>query len=128
MRPLSITSFERLSFAAIALGLVKAFILRNLAAAIGPLFYGTQLFSLVLFVALTLLVSRRRSKVAMWILIVLFVINLPFPFDTASMLIIKGPLRWLTVAQLLVQAIGLGLLFTPSARLWMNDNSTLPKL
>jgi hypothetical protein len=69
----------------------------------------------VLFATLTLLVSRRRSKIAKWISIALFVLGTAlFVFDIT----IRGLLDtfWLAVLVSVCQVVAYGLLFTPSAR------------
>ena len=132
MRPATIVTFERLIFAMLALGLVqlwsnlqklttlpKGFVLMIAAAMVA------------LIILLTLLVSRRRSKVAMWISIVLFLLGLPALVTTVRLMLagVVMPLAGgMDVMQNLLELIAYGLLFTPSARRWMNKETTLDDL
>ena len=75
----------------------------------------------VLFGVLTLLVSRRRNKIAMWVSIALFAIGLSVWFarpPTADELL--GSDTILSALQTIGQGVAYYLLFTPSARRWMN--------
>jgi hypothetical protein len=76
-----------------------------------------SIFDLVLVGTLTLLVSRRRSKIAMWILIALGALDL----SLAALGIIQGvsDIIWAALESI-GQVVAYGLLFTPSARRWMN--------
>jgi hypothetical protein len=77
------------------------------------------IFSFVLTGTLKLLVSRRRSKIAMWVSIALFAVS-------HSVWFIEPPMDWLgsetilSALQTIGQVVAYGLLFTPSARRWMN--------
>ena len=97
--------FRAIAYGAIALGVPQD---RNLVAAI---FIFLILIS-VLVVTLTLLVSRRRSKTAMWVSIAIFVLGL-LPIFVLT--INRGEL-----IQIIGQLVAYALLFTPSARRWMN--------
>ena len=69
-------------------------------------------------VALTLLVSRRRNKSAMWVFIALFVLALLLFVPQ----ILTGPRfrsEILGVVGFIGEGVAFGLLFTPSARRWM---------
>ncbi|MBO0755136.1 MAG: hypothetical protein J2P54_04700, partial [Bradyrhizobiaceae bacterium] len=75
---------------------------------------------------LALLVSRRRSKIAMWVSITLFALDAVFV--TRVVLIgtvspIEIAIRGLAV--LIVKGVAYSLLFTPSARRWMNREDKL---
>ena len=76
-----------------------------------------SIFDFVLVGTLTLLVSRRRSKIAMWILIALGALDL----SLAALGIIQGvsDIIWAALESI-GQVVAYGLLFTPSARRWMN--------
>ena len=79
--------------------------------------------SLLLFGVLTLLVSRRRSKIAMWVSIGLFAISFAvFVLDIVDDFI-RARLpseHMMRVLEHISQAAAYALLFTPSARRWMN--------
>jgi hypothetical protein len=126
MRPATIVAFERLNIGSFLLGLLNAFInwdyLVQLGAAAG-LGTGFAVLDIVasgaFVIGLTLLVSRKRSKVAMWIMIVMYgvggIIMLLVPSVWA------GPITKviITVVSSVAQLLALGLLFTPSGRQWM---------
>ena len=128
MRPASITYFERLVFLSVALGIVQVAISwPETSRMASPGF--TALVSLVTFavvVGLALLVSRARSKVAMWIWIIFLVLG-TIPF---VLLMAKGLLQgaaFISVLQTLAQYGATALLFTPSARAWMDYKSDRTK-
>jgi len=132
MRPAAIAWFERLIFAMLALRLVQAWSNADKRIELPRSFLLMVAAAMVaLIVLLTLLVSRRRSKVAMWVSIVLFVLGLPALVTTME-LTRRGAVTALTagsdILQNLLELIAYGLLFTPSARRWMNKETTLDDL
>jgi hypothetical protein len=87
------------------------------------------IFGYVLTGTLTLLVSRRRNKIAMWVSIALFAIGLSVWFarpPTADELL--GSDTILSALQTIGQGVAYYLLFTPSARLWMRREDERAKL
>lgn len=129
MRPVTIVNFERIILATLALGAVQTWLGWDRLAALSsvPRLIVTDIFSFGLVILLTLLVSRRRSKVAMWISIVLFVLGLP----VIVLLAVKGEMvgsALISIVQTIGQFVAYGLLFTPSARRWMNKETTLDDL
>jgi hypothetical protein len=127
MRPKSIVAFELIILITLVIGAVQAFITfdSNVAAAevpgIKPALFVilTQAFAFVLVGGLTLLISRRRSRVAMWISIVLFVVGMVFSLQIFQSL---APLsKLIFVVQSVAQLVAYGLLFTPMARRWMRN-------
>jgi hypothetical protein len=78
------------------------------------------IFSFVLVGTLTLLVSRRRSKIAMWVLIALAALVLShtaFGTFQARRLLASDIIP---VLQGIAQVVAYTFLFTSSARRWMN--------
>lgn len=125
MRPQTIVNFERINIGALALGLVQAYVSwgtpkqQAITAHTSLLYFvAIQLFSAGVVVALTLLISRRRSKVALWILVILFLLGIP-----ATVLVaVRGQLLGsglISVIQCIAELVALILVFTPSARRWM---------
>jgi len=115
VRPKTIVYFEWVTFGTILLGA-----LQQLAIAPDvPTWYILTLIFNVLFAILTLLVSRRRSKIAMWILIAWFILNVTNAIIllTTNIIVYLGSIR---ILQGVGQGVAFGLLFTPSARRWMN--------
>ncbi len=132
MRPATIVWFERLIFAMLALGLVQAWLNFDKLAALPRSFVlMVSAVMVALIILLTLLVSRRRSRVAMWISIVLFVLGLPALVTTMKLMLIGAVTALaagMDVLQALLELIAYGLLFTPSARRWLNRETTLDDL
>jgi Na+/H+ antiporter NhaB len=80
-----------------------------------------EIFAFVLIGTLILLVSRRRSKIAMWVLIAWFVLSLAGFLASLVQSVggLLGPdiVRVISaVLQFIGQGVALGLLFTPSPR------------
>jgi len=127
MRPESIVTFEQIMLGTLVLGLVQAWLSWETAIAKAPTVPHLVGFLLILLIlanalvlTLTLLVSRQRSKVAKWISVILFVIGMPM---VAKQVTHGGSLPSLTIIflQIIGQIVAYGLLFTPSAREWLNE-------
>jgi hypothetical protein len=133
VRPKTIVYFEWIIFGAILLNGLQVYLVwdqiidqvlalfetwnDNSAAAF---ILAVVIFGCVLTGTLTLLVSRRRNKIAMWVSIALFAIGLSTWFarpPTADELL--GSDTILSALQIIGQGVAYGLLFTPSARRWM---------
>jgi uncharacterized membrane protein YagU involved in acid resistance len=85
MRPKTIIYFERIIFGTLLLKVLQSYLSWDQDIAIAAAVYPNsavafnlivQILTIVLFATLTLLVSRRHSKIAMWVSIVLFALNL----------------------------------------------------
>lgn len=119
MRPESITWFERLYLGSLAVGVVNLLLARDEVPAIyatAVLLIFAAMFALTLL--LVLLVSRKGSRVAKWVLVGLFAISLlglvpGFLGDEAAGFAWNDWVAWI------MTAAATGLLFTPSAREWM---------
>jgi len=122
VRPKTIVYFEWIMFGTLLLGALQLLAIAPVAT-----WYILILIFTLLIAALTLLVSRRSSKIAMWILIALFVHNV----TNAIILIllesniivapvsIGAEARIRILPQGISQAVAFALLFTLSARRWM---------
>lgn len=128
MRPLAIVAFERLFLGTLVVGLIREYFdwdmivgMTSSAGVTHPvaLILGFQLLITVIIVGLVLLVSRRRSKIAMWLTILLtiggFYSFVPSLQEASTASGILG------IVQAVGQLAGLALLFTPTARQWMNQ-------
>jgi hypothetical protein len=134
MRPKAIVYFEGIMLGAILLVALRTYLydrdVRRIA--MNPVFdlvtfevlvlvVGARLLSVLIFpLTLTLLVSRRRSKIAMWISIALFALS--FAGFVTRLLLLGTALQLgnaSNLALLIVKGAVYGLLFTPSARRWM---------
>ena len=128
MRPKAIIYFERIIFGTLLLGVLQSYLgwdrLVALAGATRPNPTGfiilVQALTIALIVTLTLLTSRRRSRIAMWASIVLFVLGLPTVAALAAQGLLLGS-GAITTLQTVGQLIAYGLLFTPAARQWMRS-------
>jgi glucan phosphoethanolaminetransferase (alkaline phosphatase superfamily) len=127
MRPKTVLVFEGLLLGTLALGWLQLALtwneqmLRFAATSIknpAPVVLAISIIIAALFVLLILLVSRRRSKVAMWILLALFVIGIPGFFRVLTNVSLVGYMP-LAVIQIVGQLIGYAMLATPSTRAWM---------
>lgn len=124
MRPQTIVYFERIIFATLILGLFQAYLGWDRATKMMSVDFllTVQIFTFSLIGGLALLVARRRSNVAKWVLVALFVIGLPLFFNTISQGMLLGSI-WITVLQTVGQLIAYGLLFTTSARSWLRQSN-----
>jgi hypothetical protein len=126
VRPKTIVYFEWVNFGTLLVGVLQSYLTWDRVAQAAAAYPGGArqiiimfVFIYALFATLILLVSRRRSKIAMWILIALFALGLYGLVEA----VIRGQLASdviTTVLVEIVQGVALGLLFTPSARRWMN--------
>ena len=126
-RPKTIVYFEWIIFGTLMLSVLQVYLTwdriyafgnppdRNLQAVIYLIFVTVML---ALFGTLTLLVSRRRSKIAMWVSIAMAAYGI--------WLVVSGIVHERLLASNIIpalqcvgQAVAYGLLFTPSARRWM---------
>jgi len=80
-----------------------------------------------IYLALTLLVSRRRSRIAAGVLIVLFAFGIPAFVRTITA---GSPTGYTVLAdiQIVGQFVALILLFLPSARAWFRRDDAKPDL
>jgi ABC-type multidrug transport system permease subunit len=121
MRPETIANFERLWFVTLAIGVFQSWLGRSeLGQEVVPSLLAFQALVLALAVATALFISRRRSKVAKWVLVSMVALgSLMMAIDIIST---AKPMWvvWLNVLQIFGQAMAAGLLFTKSARRWIN--------
>jgi hypothetical protein len=95
---------------------------RNLQAVI---YLGVVIFMSALVGMLTLLVSRRRSKIAMWVSIAMAAYGI---WLVAPEIIHGLGSNINSALQCVGQVVAYGLLFTPSARRWMRREDERAKL
>jgi hypothetical protein len=125
VRPKTIVYFEWIIFGTLLVGALQSYLTWDRVAQAAAAYPGGArpliimlVFIYGLFATLALLVSRRRSKIAMWILIALVALGLYGLVEA----VIRGQLGSDVITTALgevVQGVALGLLFTPSARRWM---------
>ena len=135
MRPGTIVNFERLMVGTIVTAWLQMMLTWNeMIRELSPALSSPASFLIImmgvmtaLYLLLTLFVSRRRSKIAMWILIVFFVIGIPsFVRAMNGSRLIGSPL--LPIVQELAQFIALILLFLPQSRAWFRREDEKPDL
>lgn len=117
LRPDSIVWFERIIIATLLLGIVRGWLdWPQLVSQASPTFvFAVLAIVLIISLGLTLLISRRRSHLAKWISIALFVAGLPTVFSQGFPAGVAGAV---SIIQLLAQLLAYSLLFTPAARRW----------
>jgi hypothetical protein len=129
VRPKTIVYFERIIFGTLLLVALEWYLFWNRIIpdenpadnSLTATLIAVQIFKFALIATLTLLVSRRRSKVAMWLSIALFALSLVatlasyITFGTTGI----SDLVILDLAVLIAKGVAYGPLFTPSAQHWM---------
>ena len=122
-RPIEIVWFERLVFGSLALGLVQSWLAwPELTKLASPSFIlVTQVFSFGIGGGLALLVSRRRSNIAKWISVVLFLIGLPVMAKEAMDGQLTGSAS-ISVVQTIGELVAYALLFAPASVHWLKQD------
>ena len=137
-RPASIVNFERCYLGSLVLGFVTlafswnaqmAMLQRNPATAQlgGGALYGSLLFGLVVGAVITLVLwyfaARRGSVVAKWIIVVFFAFGVLVLLNSLSKgTVTPGLGGVLTIANTVLQAVAVWMLFKPDAKAWFADN------
>lgn len=123
-RPPEIRWFELIILATLAFGVIHSWVAwSELTAQQSPyVLLAEQSITLVLMGGLTLFVSRRRSNVAKWILIALFVLGLPAVFLTVTMGLVRDSV-WIMLIQIVGQLVAYALLFTPASKRWLSGQA-----
>ncbi len=122
-RPVEIVRFERLYLGTLALGLIQSWLdWPELVQLANPNFVlTTQVFGIGIDAGLALLVSRRRSNIAKWISIVLFLFCLP----SVAKDVMEGQLTGsasISVIQTLGLFVAYALLFAPASVRWLKQD------
>jgi presenilin-like A22 family membrane protease len=124
MRPGAIILFEILYLLALLLGVAQDVIgWRELTEA-APTHYTLliQSFVLVITIFLILGVGRRRSKIAKWLLIVVFAGGLGGMYFSLKSGMFFGS-KFLALVQIVLQLGALAMLFTPASRSWLGGKA-----
>ena len=124
MKPKNVEYFEYLILVSLALGVVQSYLRwpELMAKASLEFVLIVQISVFAMMLALTLLISRRGSRIAMWISIALFVLGLPIYFSFISGGNVKP--NFISWIQLALQFAGYSLLLTTSVRIWMRNIKT----
>ena len=122
MRPQPILYFERAYLLSIALGVVSiAVYWRELLQVAPPVpLVVVSALMLGIVTTLALFVSRRRSEICKWILVLLTAAGLAFSLPSLPVSLAAGPRGWLGIVQMLLQIVAIAFLFTPPARHWLH--------
>ncbi|GAA3704435.1 hypothetical protein GCM10022268_12580 [Sphingomonas cynarae] len=121
MRPNSVKLGEQLYAGSILLTIALAIIGWDEAVATGGVVLAAVVNVVVIGITVLLLylTTRRASRVALWLLVVLTAINIAgFLFQVAGGVVAPGLFGVLTTAQTLLGIVGIVLLFRPGARAW----------
>lgn len=129
MRPKSILFFEILFLSTLAIGVLQSWLAWEellQSASIGFVLF-IQVGTFLLLSGLVLLTSRRRSKIAMWIVILMTLLGLPLLFEIFSSGMLLGSV-WITLVRTFGQLIAITLLFLPSSRKWLANEEDVTNL
>jgi hypothetical protein len=124
VRPKAIVWFEGLIFLSLALGIAQVVIERRAHV---RLTLESLLFVFAIPVLLTLLVSRRRSKLALGIGLFLFAAGLPIELWIVARGLFAGSVP-LAAAQTIIQLVAYALPFMPDAWDWLNHRTPTARL
>ena len=116
-KPNHIKYFERAMLISLAPGVV---ILALSSQGMGITAVLFQTIVLVILLINILLISRKRSNIAKWVLIVMFVLGVPMYVPLLSILLSAGFVGVLSLLQLTVQLVGFYFLFTHQSRQWFS--------
>ena len=116
-KPNHIKYFERAMLISLAPGVV---ILALSSQGMGITAVLFQTIVLVILLINILLISRKRSNIAKWVLIVMFFLGLPMYVPLLSILLSAGFVGVLSLLQLTVQLVGFYFLFTHQSRQWFS--------
>lgn len=116
-KPNHIKYFERAWLISLAIGVVIS-ALSSQGMGITAALMQTIVF--VILLINILLISRKRSNIAKWVLIVMFVLGVPMYVPLLSILLSAGFVGVLSLLQLTVQLVGVYFLFTHQSRQWFS--------
>lgn len=142
--PLNIRRFELLQFVSFFVGvvgtLVDGTLVGNIVRAAGGNLVGAargkalgaaigaaigSVAGLAIFIALTLLVSRRRKNWARWALLIFQMFGFVFAlWQGVSQAIFSQPYALVTALSWLIQAVALVLVFTPQSGQWLRGDQS----
>jgi hypothetical protein len=131
MRPSTIVNFEWLSLLAVLLGvattvlawdsLIASVRSKILGSGLEPAVAILAIIYIALLVLLILLTSRRASRVAMWLFILIVVVGDLSSVPRIPAMLGAGMLGWVETAQMLIQLAAVVMLFLPASRAWFRS-------
>jgi hypothetical protein len=114
-RPNEVRNFEKMQLTTLGLGIIVAALgyekLIELSDPITILM--TQFIVLLFLLWIILSITRKKSKIAKWILVGFNIIGIPFYIPQLSFMLNNGIQGWLSVIQLIINFSSLYLLFQP---------------
>ena len=126
MRPKSIERFELLFFVSLGIGIVTSALgwdqISQMAGVLPTL--AVQVLTLLIVLSLVLLVSRKRSNIARWVLVAFFVIGTVIYIPNMARLFAQNPLvTVLSSVQIVLQVAALYFVFRPDAKPWFQKTA-----
>jgi hypothetical protein len=125
MRPESVKRFELLFFLSLGLGMtISVLTWRQTTQMAGAGFALTvQAAVLLILLGLVLLVSRKGSNIARWVLVTLFVIGVIIYIPSVAVMYAQSPLAaMLSLVQFALQVAAIYLVFRPDAKSWFRKD------
>lgn len=123
-RPISIKVFEAMSLLALLGGVLHAFFVSTYLHV-----YTTEPTGIIIIMTtlatlgLVLLISRGRSIAAKWVLLLLLIVGLPAFVEAVAQ---TPGVPLMVLALTAIQYVAAGILFLPSARLWLEKARPYP--
>lgn len=127
MRPWTIVYFERLFAFTLVLAIPHAWLAGDFNEGIGDVFWSLGL-TIVISVFLILMISRRRSKVAKWVLVAMTILGILYAAVLLSQGVDLQLSPWFAAIQFVGQIAAVALLFFPSSRNWFAHIDTTENL
>jgi glycerol-3-phosphate acyltransferase PlsY len=122
MRPKSVVLFEQLFLSSFAFGLIQLGYFwrgKDVSNTAGLVFsVSIQALTFVILIALVLLISRKSSRVAMWILVSFYIFGIPAIYFLVVNDLFQG-ITVISVLQFILQTAAIACLFHPDSREWM---------
>ena len=115
-RPNEVKSFEIMQLTTLVIGIViSALAYERLTEISTPLYILTMQFSILLVMLWIILsITRKKSKIAKWILVIVNLIGIPVYIPHLSTMLNNGVEGWLSVLQLAINLSSLYFLFQPT--------------
>ena len=130
--PSNVRNFAILSYLSLLLGIVQGFLMFDESVAMaakvgGELFVlGVQIGTIVVLAVLYFLIAFGRQNWARWLLLVLFVIGLPFVVLSYPALFSRAPVQGVvSLLQTVMQILALYLVFTGNAKAWFRKEKAV---
>jgi hypothetical protein len=126
--PISVKRFEQLTLGSLLLGVVVSALTFYEQTAVTPqeIVLIMQFVIFMLVGALIVFTSRKRSNIAKWIYIILFLAGTVIHIPNLAAMLSSGIAGLLSVIQIIMQGIGIYLLFEPASKVWFAKGVSQP--